>query len=47
LFEISYFLSREIVVPTKGTGMADWREVVFAFMSRNASNIASRLFKGK
>ena len=43
LFETSYFLSREIVVPTKGTGMADWREAVFAFMSRNASNIADFL----
>ena len=43
LFETSYFLSREIVVPTKGTGMADWRESVFAFMSRNASNIADFL----
>jgi KUP system potassium uptake protein len=43
LFETSYFLSREIVVPTKGTGMADWREGVFAFMSRNASNIADFL----
>ncbi|MEO7105565.1 MAG: KUP/HAK/KT family potassium transporter, partial [Rhodoferax sp.] len=26
LFETSYFLSREIVVPTKGSGMAHWRE---------------------
>ena len=43
LFETSYFLSREIIVPTKGTGMADWREAVFAFMSRNASNIADFL----
>ena len=25
------------------TGMADWREAVFAFMSRNASNIADFL----
>lgn len=40
LFETSYFLSREIVVPTRGTGMARWREALFALMSRNAGNAA-------
>ena len=40
LFETSYFLSREIVVPTKGDGMADWREALFSVMSRNAGNVA-------
>lgn len=40
LFETSYFLSREIVVPTKGDGMADWRESLFSIMSRNAGNVA-------
>jgi len=40
LFETSYFLSREIVVPTKGAGMARWREALFALMSRNAGNVA-------
>ena len=40
LFETSYFLSREIVVPTKGTGMAHWREVMFALMSRNSGSVA-------
>jgi len=40
LFETSYFLSREIVVPTKGKGMAQWRERMFALMSRNAGNAA-------
>ena len=40
LFEVSYFLSREIVVPTKGAGMANWREVLFAIMSRNAGSVA-------
>ena len=40
LFETSYFLSREIVVPTKGTGMARWREALFALMSRNAGSVA-------
>jgi len=38
LLETSYFLSREIVVPTKGSGMARWREALFALMSRNAGN---------
>ena len=40
LFETSYFLSREIVVPTKGSGMVGWREALFALMSRNAGNVA-------
>jgi KUP system potassium uptake protein len=36
----SYFLSREIVVPSPGSGMANWRERLFATMARNASNAA-------
>ena len=40
LFETSYFLSREIIVPTKGTGMANWREALFAVMSRNSGSVA-------
>jgi len=40
LFETSYFLSREIVVPTRGAGMAHWREALFALMSRNAGTVA-------
>ncbi len=40
LFETSYFLSREIVVPTKGSGMVHWREALFAVMSRNAGSVA-------
>lgn len=40
LFETSYFLSREIVVPTRGAGMASWREALFSLMSRNAGNVA-------
>jgi KUP system potassium uptake protein len=39
LFETSYFLSREIVIPTKGSGMAHWREALFAVMSRNAGSV--------
>ena len=40
LFETSYFLSRDIVVPTRGSGMAHWREALFAVMSRNAGSVA-------
>jgi KUP system potassium uptake protein len=40
LFETSYFLSREIVVPTRNAGMAHWREALFAVMSRNAGSVA-------
>jgi KUP system potassium uptake protein len=39
LFTVSYFLSREIVVPTRGGGMARWRESLFAAMSRNAGSV--------
>jgi len=38
-FETSYFLSRETVVPKAGTGMARWREHLFAAMSRNAGSV--------
>ncbi len=40
LFETSYFLSREILVPGRGQGMARWREALFAGMSRNAGSVA-------
>ncbi len=36
----SYFLSREIVVPTPGNGMTQWQERIFSTMARNASNAA-------
>ncbi|WP_088282304.1 potassium transporter Kup [Ideonella sp. A 288] len=39
VFETSYFLSRETVVPTPGGGMANWRERLFAAMSRNAGGV--------
>jgi len=39
VFETSYFLSREAVVPTPGGGMAHWRELLFAAMSRNAGGV--------
>lgn len=40
-FESSYFLSRETVVPSPGGGMADWRERLFAVMSRQAQGAAA------
>jgi KUP system potassium uptake protein len=41
--ETSYFLSRDIVIPTLGGGMAFWREKLFASMHRNASAAADFL----
>lgn len=40
-FETSYFLSRETVVPTSGSGIANWREHLFSAMSRNAGNVVT------
>jgi KUP system potassium uptake protein len=39
----SYFLSRDLVVPTIGSGMALWREKLFAQMHLNASGAAGFL----
>ena len=39
VFETSFFLSRETVVPTPGGGMANWRERLFSAMSRNAGGV--------
>jgi KUP system potassium uptake protein len=41
VFETSYFLSRETVVPTPGGGMANWRERLFATMSHNAGGVVA------
>ncbi|MBX3608004.1 MAG: potassium transporter Kup [Piscinibacter sp.] len=41
--ETSYFLSRDIVIPTMGEGMAPWREKLFASMHRNAAAAADFL----
>jgi KUP system potassium uptake protein len=41
--ETSYFLSRDIVIPTIGSGMAAWREKLFAGMHRNAAAAADFL----
>jgi KUP system potassium uptake protein len=42
--DTSYFLSRDIVIPTLGRGMAMWREKLFAGMHRNASGAADFLY---
>jgi len=39
----SYFLSRDSIVPTVGSGMSIWREKLFAQMHRNASAAADFL----
>jgi KUP system potassium uptake protein len=41
--ETSYFLSRDIVIPTFGDGMPMWREKLFASMHHNASGAADFL----
>jgi KUP system potassium uptake protein len=41
--DTSYFLSRDIVIPTLGNGMAMWREKLFASMHRNAAGAADFL----
>ncbi len=39
----SFFLSRDIVTPTVGSGLAPWREKLFAFMHHSASAAADYL----
>ncbi|MFZ2737208.1 MAG: potassium transporter Kup [Burkholderiaceae bacterium] len=39
----SYFLSRDVVIPTIGDGMSQWREKLFAQMHHNASGAADFL----
>ena len=39
LFQTTYFLSRETIVTTPGSGMVKWRESLFATMSRNAGGV--------
>jgi KUP system potassium uptake protein len=39
----SYFLSRDIIAPTLGSGMSPWREKLFAQMHLNASGAADFL----
>lgn len=42
--DATYFLGRETVIPTKGRGLALWREHLFAGMHRNARS-ASQFFE--
>lgn len=44
LMETSFFLARQTIIPSKLPGMARWREVLFAWMSRNAQQ-ASDYFR--
>ncbi|HVY63774.1 MAG TPA: potassium transporter Kup [Gammaproteobacteria bacterium] len=39
LDQISFFVSRETIMPSLQPGIAVWRERVFALMSRNAQNV--------
>jgi KUP system potassium uptake protein len=43
VMDTSYFLSRDIVTPMRGKGMALWRERLFAGMQRNAAAAADFL----
>ena len=43
VMDTSYFLSRDIVIPTIGSGMTGWREKLFAGMHRNAAAAADFL----
>jgi KUP system potassium uptake protein len=40
LDQVSYFLGRERLLPTRRPGMAIWREQLFVLMSRNARDAA-------
>ncbi len=44
LGQVSYFVSRETILPSLQPGIALWRERLFALMSRNAQN-ATEFFK--
>lgn len=39
VFETTFFLSRETVVPAPGSGWEAWRQRVFAMLARNASGV--------
>jgi KUP system potassium uptake protein len=39
--EPTYFVGRESAVPSRRPGMAAWREALFAFLERNASDVTS------
>ena len=39
LDEVSYFLSRETVVPKGQHGLSYWRSMLFAFLARNGQPV--------
>ena len=41
LEDITFFLGREILIPSPRPGMALWREHLFAFLSRNSQMAAN------
>jgi KUP system potassium uptake protein len=41
MMDTSFFLSREILIPTKRPGMALWRERLFVNMARNAGSVTA------
>ena len=43
LMATSFFVSRETIVPTKGPGMAAWREELFATMSSLSGSVVEYL----
>jgi KUP system potassium uptake protein len=36
--DVAFFMGHESVIPTRGTGMAIWREHIYAWMKRNAGS---------
>ncbi len=40
MMSTSFFIARQTVIPSVGTGMAMWREALYATMSRNARDAA-------
>lgn len=40
MMNTSFFIARQTVIPTVGSGMARWREALYALMSRNARDAA-------
>ncbi len=40
MMETSFFIARQNVIPTVGSGMALWREALYALMARNARDAA-------
>jgi KUP system potassium uptake protein len=41
IYQASFFLGKETIIPTDGEGMATWREHIFAWMKQNSSSVIS------